>query len=315
MRGLNNCMLPQVSHSDSVAPQRLARAFAAAWKGPADRLPTAEPLGAALQATIDRARTEWPELSIERTDFAAYAAARLGEVPDLLRALDTLCAGDLYVACACARGLPKALDSFERYFLPAVREATSRMEGAAALTDEVEQRVRQRLLLAEGDRPPRIAEFRGTGPLRAWIRAAGLRIALDVVREQGRAEPLEEQDLSALEEATGDPELEFIKSRYRTDFRQAFAAALHSLAPRDRTVLRLHLVDGLNIDRIGALYQTHRSTAARWIAEARAALLDETRRSLSVRLQIDHSELDSLMTLVRSQLDISLTRYLEREDE
>jgi RNA polymerase sigma-70 factor (ECF subfamily) len=315
MGGLNNCMLPRVSHSDSVAPQRLARAFAAAWKGPADHLPPVESLGPALQAIVDRARTEWPELSIERTEFAAYAAARLGEVPDLLRALETLCAGDLYIACACARGLSKALESFERYFLPAVREATGRMDAAAALTDEVEQRVRQRLLLAEGERPPRIAEFRGTGPLRAWIRAAGLRIALDVVREQGRAEPLEDQDLSALEEATGDPELEFIKSRYRSDFRQAFAAALHSLAPRDRTVLRLHLVDGLNIDRIGAIYQTHRSTAARWIAEARGALLDETRRSLSVRLKIDHSELDSLMTLVRSQLDISLTRYLKREGE
>jgi hypothetical protein len=43
---------------------------------------------------------------------------------------------------------------------------------------------------------------------------------------------------------------------------------------------------------------------------SREALLDEVRRQLCERLQISSPELDSLMGLLRSELDVSLLRVL-----
>jgi len=79
-------------------------------------------------------------------------------------------------------------------------------------------------------------------------------------------------------------------------------------------VLRLHLLDGLNIDRIGQLHDVHRATAARWLASAREALAKDTQRILQARLQVSRSEFESLLRLVRSDLDVSLCRILA-EDE
>ena len=51
--------------------------------------------------------------------------------------------------------------------------------------------------------------------------------------------------------AEQDPELDYLRSRYRQQFHDAFVVALGALEDRDRTILRLHLVDGMNIDAIG----------------------------------------------------------------
>jgi RNA polymerase sigma-70 factor (ECF subfamily) len=72
----------------------------------------------------------------------------------------------------------------------------------------------------------------------------------------------------------------------------------------------MHFVDGLTIDEIGALYQVHRATAARWISGARNTLLADTRARLTARLALTPSQFDSLMRLVRSELDLSLQRLV-----
>jgi RNA polymerase sigma-70 factor (ECF subfamily) len=104
-----------------------------------------------------------------------------------------------------------------------------------------------------------------------------------------------------------------MKGRYREDFKVALQAAMAGLSARDRTVLRLHWVDGLNIDKIGAVYRVHRSTVARWIAQCRKQLLEDTKRALKARLQVSHSELHSLVGLLRSQLHLSVSRVLQEE--
>jgi RNA polymerase sigma-70 factor (ECF subfamily) len=68
---------------------------------------------------------------------------------------------------------------------------------------------------------------------------------------------------------------------------------------------------GLGIDRIGALLNVHRATAARWIRAASDAVRGETRRLLHERLGLKASELDSLAGLVRSQIHLSLGRLLQ----
>jgi RNA polymerase sigma-70 factor (ECF subfamily) len=70
----------------------------------------------------------------------------------------------------------------------------------------------------------------------------------------------------------------------------------------------MHYLDGATIDEIAAVYEVHRSSAARWIAESRAAILEHTRRLLQERLKGTASEIESILRLVDSRLDIS-ARY------
>ena len=79
---------------------------------------------------------------------------------------------------------------------------------------------------------------------------------------------------------------------------------------RERTLLKQQIVDGLGIDELGALYEVHRATAARWVAAAREKLLLRTRRAFMVRVRISSDECESIMRMVRSQLDVSLHRRL-----
>ena len=108
-----------------------------------------------------------------------------------------------------------------------------------------------------------------------------------------------------------DLELDYLKGRYQAEFKQAVEDAIATLPAEQLKILRLHYTDGLSIDRIGALLNVHRATAARWIRAASDAVRDETRRRLHERLRLSAGELDSLARLVQSQLHLSLSRLLK----
>jgi len=103
-----------------------------------------------------------------------------------------------------------------------------------------------------------------------------------------------------------DPLLAALKSRYRDEFRDAFAETAAVLTDRERTLLRYRFLDGLSIDEIGVLYRVHRATVARWLAATRETLFEGTRTRLMSRLAVSDSEVDSVLRLIDSQLDASL---------
>ncbi len=289
-------------------PHALAHAFLAARE--AD--PTPEPLDALevrLSRLLDAARERWPGVTLDGPVFVAHLARHLPERA-ALESLEPSHLADLYLACACTHGLPSALAAFESTFLPEVAVAVGRMKLPPGTVDEVRQQLRQKMLVSTPDTPARLAAYPGTGPLSGWIRAAALWLALDLQR---RAQPLQHGDDSALPlllEPGDDPELAYLKKTYRAEFNTAFAQALQALEPRQRNVLRLKYLDGLTIDQLGALYHVHRATTARWIVSAQEALLRETRRLLTERLRLTHTQLDSVLRLISSQLDVHLSHLL-----
>ncbi|MFO0636492.1 MAG: hypothetical protein U0168_26990 [Nannocystaceae bacterium] len=70
--------------------------------------------------------------------------------------------------------------------------------------------------------------------------------------------------------AEGDAALDVVRARYREPFVAALRAAVAGLDARGRTLLRLHYVDGLGIDRIAPLFGVHRSSIAQ-LAHGRAS--------------------------------------------
>ena len=271
--------------------------------GPAD-----SDLEPALAAAVERARRAWPSLALDPPAFIEDLAARLPATGGLASAVSAVCAEDLFLACACRRGDPRALEEFERRVLPEARAALLSRRESTEGTEEALQVLRQRLFV-EGAAPAKIAEYSGRGPLVAWVRMVALRVWLNSKRGKAQA-PADELQASQLAAPATPPELGYIKARYRGDFKAAFEAAFRSLSPRERTLLRLNLLDGLSTSKLARVYRADASTLRRWLAEARRKLLDQTRKALADRLDASERELESMMGLLVTQLEDSVRRIL-----
>lgn len=256
-----------------------------------------------IQDVIDRARAAWPDLELDEAGFAAHVEAHGGD-------LAALHAGDVWLAYGCAVGNDDAVGAFDREVLSQTGLLLGRMQPAPQLVDEVRQALREKLLVAGPGQRPRIAEYAGRGPLVAWVRVAAVRTALDLLRASGARAAGGDVEPDDLARDEASPELDYLKERYRPQFKAAFQSALRGLDAEQRNVLRLHVVEGLNIDEIGALFKVHRSTVARWIAAARQEVLTRARAELHANLGLSAGEFDSLAGVVRSQLDLSVKKIL-----
>ena len=211
-------------------------------------------------------------------------------------------ASDLALARACADGDRAALAELERRLAGDLAGALSRIGLTRAEIDEVGQIVRERLLVARDGRPPKIIEYAGRGPLMGRLRAVVVRAGIDLRRQ--RRNDLDDEPLLEATAATDDPATEALRARYADAFRIAFVDAVRALSPDERNALRLNVVDGLNIEQIGTVFGVHRATVARWIARARETVADETRRLLQERLGLHEGEVESLVRLCRSRIEI-----------
>jgi RNA polymerase sigma-70 factor (ECF subfamily) len=256
----------------------------------------------ALAAIHAAGAAAWPQLRVLRSDFASYASG-----VSLSQAASAF-AGDVFLACACLAGDPRALLELERLLAAQVPLFVQRIDRATDFVDEVRQRVRE--LLLQGD-PPKLARYSGMGALLAWLRVVTIRAALDIKRAASDQEPAIGNDIAEhMAIHAADPELDLMKQRFHGMFDQAMVAAVGQLTARQRGVLRLYLVGELNIDEIGKIYDVHRSTIARWISTAQRTVLDGVRAHLRDRYDLNTADLRSLGRLVRSELQVSLSRLL-----
>jgi RNA polymerase sigma-70 factor (ECF subfamily) len=104
-----------------------------------------------------------------------------------------------------------------------------------------------------------------------------------------------------------------MKAQYRHALGDAVAEATKRLTPRQRTLLRLQVIDGLMVEELAALFRVHRATMSRWLQGARRELAATTRSLLMERHKISESELRSMARIIDNSLDASLNTLL-RED-
>ena len=258
-------------------------------------------------AAIARARLAYPRLLAasgpEDAALRAHVDAALaaGALPAH--------ADELVLAWAVARGEPTAVRAFETTILPELDLAARKLDRAPAFVDELRQAVRIRLIVGEANQPPRIAGYRGTGPLRGWVAVAALRVGLNLKRTAHRAHAGEDV-LVDLIDREPDPELRHLKTLYRAELRAALTAALAALPDRERAVLRLRFVDGLELAQIARLYQTHPSTISRWVTAAVENVGAGARAGLIARLAVTADTANSVARMVASNLDLSIARLL-----
>jgi RNA polymerase sigma-70 factor (ECF subfamily) len=292
--------------------QGLARSFLERWTGAAPDDHAAAALDAALDAAWERARAAWPGVALEPAALAAWCGQRAPADLPPEAALGKLHVEDLFLACACARAMPEAIRAFEEQLLVRMPRLLSALRPAPQLVDDTKQLVRERLFVSTVGAAPRIAQYEGRGTLEGWLRVVATRTALTLLEaERPRALADDATELAGGLLPTVDAELDFIRSHYEADFKAAFREAVAGLSPRDRNLLRFHFVEGLTTERISALYSVHRTTAMRWIAAAQARALDRTRALLVERLHLSPAECDSLLDVVRSRMQVTLSSILK----
>jgi RNA polymerase sigma-70 factor (ECF subfamily) len=237
--------------------------------------------------------------------------AHLPPEADAASFLPTLKAGDLYLACACARGDERALQAFDERFLAHLPQLLARTRVEGHTLDELRQILREHLFLGRDGKRGRIADYAGRGPLSSWLRVAAVRTASNLRRkDKGRSSVEEEAGSSPDVVGSVDPELAVIRRRFGEDFNQSLREAFAALEPRERNFLRMHFIDRLGIDKLAPVFQVSRATAARHLAAAREALVERTMANLRARLRMQPEELQSLLGKVRSKLELSLGALL-----
>ena len=250
-----------------------------------------------LARGLEQARTRWVGVVVELDRYLAWIAARLPDGATSLEiALDGLRLADLYLACGCASGDPKALAAFDAAFLAGDRNGS----------DDVKQALRQRLFMPGRDgAAPRIEGYAGRGDLKRWVRAVAARMSLHEARANPEV-PTEDALLDAIGMGTGSgPDAGEIKRATKQLLQVAFREAVEALSSRERTLLLHYYIDGIGLVALGKLFGVAASSISRTLAKSRATLVSEVRRSLMRQKQIGREELDSMVDLVRSQLSLA----------
>jgi RNA polymerase sigma-70 factor (ECF subfamily) len=259
-----------------------------------------------LRHALDSAREKWGIVGVSDEDFVEHLAGCFRGEGEILEALTGLHTADLFLACACLHGDRRALQAFEREFVGKLKLGFR--SGTAAFESELKQVLRERVLVGQRGAPPRLASYGGRGPLFGWLKVAAARLAVDLRREQKvSAAPAVQRDVPL---PPLDPELSYLKTRYRAEFQEAIQAGFKGLSARDLTLLRLHFLEEVPTGSIARMYRVSARSVQRWILAAQQAVMDAVRQELRSRLTLTESELTSLVGLVLSQLTLSLHRFL-----
>jgi RNA polymerase sigma-70 factor (ECF subfamily) len=292
-----------------LAPTSLSQIFSAEARARSEVQIDGTALEPALASYLEAARRTRPEVGVADAEFVRYVAARATEgcIPPLAHA------GDLLLACGCTLRDARAIAIFHDAYGAVIARVLRRRRASSDAAADATQTVHERLLVGAPGVAPKIGEYRGLGPLRSWVATtAALTLLMQRRAANRRREQPAETGLTSLVEdaAQVDPELAYMKERYKAHLSDAVSAALSALGDRERTLLRLHLGEQLSIDHLAAMYSVNRATAARWLSAIRKLLLEGAREHLRARLGLSESECNSLVVLVRSQLDLSIVRHL-----
>jgi RNA polymerase sigma-70 factor (ECF subfamily) len=259
-----------------------------------------------LAQALARGRAAHPGLGVTEAAFGRCLARATEGRAGASR--DQLPVEDLYLACACAEGVRGAAEAFEARFGKIIRRAVARVAATAAEREEAEQRTRDHLLVRGDDGAPKIAKYRGEGPLANWVSVAAIRLAVSLGRSESAERRLREK--AAGEAAGPNPELLVMKGELRREFEVAVESALAQLEERERMVLRLYLVSGMTLTAIGKTFGITQQAVSKTLERARTSVLGDVRRRLGERLKLPKGELASVLRLVGSRLDISISRLL-----
>lgn len=265
--------------------------------------------------------TAWRDIQSSRSPLDLSAQAFLVAVASMVDNkalasddLKSLNWADLYLALACGNGEEKAISLFQKEYAKEIVAVLRKRSYSDDIIDETTQSLFERLFVGRKGAQPSILKYAGRGTLLAWVRTAAIRAAIDLSRKSKRYLPVGDELLDFFDRPTGDPELDRIKVQHRADFKAAAQAALAELDDEDRQILKQYYLEGVITEKLGEILGVHRATAARRLNRLTENLGIRINELLKEKLNLNTLELQSLMRLVHTQIDLSLNRVLKPED-
>jgi RNA polymerase sigma-70 factor len=247
---------------------------------PSSAMDTSITLGTAYAA----GKRAWSEISLSYEQFHLHVA-HLGYASPAVPA----CPVEVYLCAACTNRQNAAYQALEGAYFPALKVVIHDVVREQPTVDDVLQEVRTRLFVGSS---PKIATYRGIGSLCSWLRTVAVNASRDKRRatsmERGRMHRLENVPRAVLTNSELEDAHAFHGHRDPV-FRQAWSAAVFSLASPDRQLLHHFFVSGLSIDVLAPLYCVHRATVARRIRRA----IVRVRRRVAQVLASHYPDLDT----------------------
>jgi RNA polymerase sigma-70 factor (ECF subfamily) len=266
-------------------------------------------LEAELASALARGRAGFPELSVDPESFARHLARAVVWIGDSAT-LATLVVEDLYLTCACLDGVSGAADTLVALHGKVIRHTIERLAGKSD-SDAIAQGVISDLIVGSLTSGPEIGKYAGRAPLSRWLDVVARRAALRWLRAERKTAGVAE--LGAAEPVLGPatpPEIALFRQRYGRDFQRALKDVLSKTPESDRAILRLYLVNGVSVEKIGKMLGVSQSTASRWLAKAREDILSNLKCILKEQVKLSSGEIESLGRLLTSRLDVSITEIL-----
>ena len=220
---------------------------------------------------------------------------------------------DLALACACAKGREAAWEHFVREFRPVLLRVAGRGQQPDAAQDVADSIHAELYGLdeREGARRSLFDYYHGRSSLAGWLRAVVAQRMVDRARSARRFEPLSEDDAPS-PGAVAAPEFELAPDRRRCleVTRQALAAALGGLDPRDKLRLSLYYAQGMRLAAIGRVLGESEATASRKLERTRGGLRAAIESRLREAGRLTEAQIDECFEHARTDPAFDLARAL-----
>jgi RNA polymerase sigma-70 factor len=196
---------------------------------------------------------------------------------------------DFGLALACEHGTQSAWVEFLGRFRPLLVRSAMSIVGEESRAQEATDTLYADLYGLEerdGRRRSLFAYYHARSSLASWLRSVVARNLIDGYRAERRSQALKARiarqpgGAEGVTPAPADPD----RVRHLEMLRQALAAALSGLGPRERLRLAYYHVQELPLAQVGKLLGEHESTASRKLDQTRRQLRAEVER----RLHADH---------------------------
>jgi len=254
-----------------------------------------------VDGILHDATTAWPTIVVPRERFVEYLYARADAIADLHTT-------DLYLACSCVDRSPQGLACFDEHHLRTLPARLRRLGLAESVLEEMQQILREKLLVATPEHAARISAYTGRGPLHAWVRAAAVRTSLNVLRATWREDLVGEAPVS--QELVASPERDLRNVAYVQAVTDALRDATRELDAEDRLLLQLHFADGCSAEQIGRTLGINRVTAHRRLVRAYRQIERRALAHLRDHAGVVAEDLDSVLSIARSRLEVSVRTLL-----
>ena len=142
-----------------------------------------------IDEAVALAQQLWPRLTAPDDRFASYLIERAPAATgaELDRAIHNWSVADLYLCWACLEGDQAAVKAFVHAYRPVIAAKLGRLRVNPNLRDELPQVLLDRMLVGDERRAPLISDYRGLGPLKAWVRVVTGRSARRANRTRPQA--------------------------------------------------------------------------------------------------------------------------------